>query len=354
MEKIKIAIEGCGDIARIRYFYALEKLKDKFELVALHDNKKEKLEKISAEKGIPGYSDYDQMISIKELDTVIVATYHPSHADIAVRAMEAGKNVIIEKPFATSGNDARRIVETAKKMNVFCMPMPYEIYPIMTAAKKMIDGGAIGKVSSCDGIFAHRGPLHAPWFFSKDAAIWGVMADLGIYPLGILAYLIGSFNTVSGKVETLMPERISLEGKPIHCEVEDNAVAVLEWENGALGTVRTNWCTAADKNGSIYYITIYGTDGVLYLNMHTHELIIYSPKRTIKGAKKIEYLGFEESFLIDTPEYDNHIDILKSYFTGHNSKMLKDDPDLFSRQVNIIEAIEGLYLSSKKGEVMKI
>ncbi len=58
------------------------------------------------------------------------------------------------------------------------MAMPYEVYPIFVAAKRFLDGGAIGRVSSCDGVFAHQGPLHAPWFFRREDAGWGVLADL--------------------------------------------------------------------------------------------------------------------------------------------------------------------------------
>jgi predicted dehydrogenase len=350
MKKINAAIAGCGNIANIRYIYAIKQLKDKYDLLAVFDNQKHKIDRAAAELGIPGFTDYQQMLEIPGLDTVIITSYHPSHAELAIQAMKAGKNVIIEKPFATSGKDARRIVKTAGETNTFCMPLPYELYPNFIRAKKMLDEGTIGKITSCDGIFAHKGPLHAPWFFSKTEAQWGVLADLGIYPLGILAYLVGPFKSVSGKVETLIPERISLEGNPIHGEVDDNVAAFLEWENGVLGTVRTNWCTAADKNGSIYSTIIYGTEGIVYLNMLSQELIVYSPNKAIPGARKIDYLGFKESYLIDVPAYDDHLDILLTYYNSHDAKIVKEDPDMMKRQINIIETIEKLYESSEKGQ----
>ena len=118
--------------------------------------------------------------------------------------MEAGKNVIVEKPFATSSADAQKVLETAKRAGKLCMLMPYELYPVFRKAKKLISDGAIGqRVTSCDAIFSHQGPLHAPWFFNKADAEWGVLADLGIYPLGILAYLVGRIQRVGGMVDCL-------------------------------------------------------------------------------------------------------------------------------------------------------
>jgi predicted dehydrogenase len=354
MENITVAIAGCGNIATIRYFYAVNKLKDKFKLAGIFDNKKDRLDQMASEWGVPGFLEYRQMLEIPGLDTVIITSYHPSHAELAVQAMKAGKNVIIEKPFATSGKDARRIARTAKETNTFCMPLPYELYPNFLQAKKILDDGVIGRIASCDGIFAHRGPLHAPWFFNKTKAQWGVLADLGIYALGILAYLVGPFKSVSGNAETLMPERTSLDGEPIHGDVEDNVAAFLEWENGALGTIRSNWCTAADKNDSIYSATIYGTGGILYLNMLSRELIVYSPYKAIPGAKKIDYLGFKESYLINVPPYDDHLDIMLTYFNSRDEKMIKEDPEMMARQINIIEAIEKLYESSATGQKIPI
>lgn len=99
-------------------------------------------------------------------------------------------------------------------------------------------------------------------------------------------------------VDCLIPERTALDGSPIHSTVEDSAAAVLSFENGCIGTMRSNWCTAADKNGSVYQATLYGTRGILYLNMLSHELVVYSPYQAVEGGQKLNYLGFEESYLV--------------------------------------------------------
>lgn len=349
MQQISLAIVGCGDIAHIRYLYAVRQLPLQYRIVALYDSKPEICRTTAKELSAIACDTLEELLSLAEVDTVIVTTYHPSHASIAIACMEAGKNVIIEKPFATSYNDAKRVWETARRMNVRCMAMPYELYPSFIAAKRFLADGAIGRVTSCDAIFSHQGPLHAPWFFDKRRAEWGVLADLGIYPLGVLAYLLGPFHKVMGSVGCLMPDRTALDGSDIHGTVEDSAAAVLEWKDGCVGTIRSNWCTAADKSGSVYQATLYGTRGILYLNMLSHELVIYSPYQPIANAEKIDYLGFADSYRIPMAEFDDHTDLLKTYYELHETGGIADDPDLMERQINIINAIECLYESSLTG-----
>lgn len=355
MEKIKIAVAGCGDIAHIRYFNALSQLTDKFQLVAVHDICHEVCDRTAEEFDVPGFYKLEDLLALDTLDTLIVTTYHPSHSKIAIAAMESGKNVIIEKPFATSSADAKQVRAAAERTGKLCMALPFEIYPPFVEAKNIIEQGRIGKVASADAMFAHQGPLHAPWFFHREKADWGVLADLGIYPISILSYLFGPIKCVSGKVEGLTNDRVSLAGEPFTSSVEDNVGAVLEWESGVVATVRSNWCTAADKNGCIYSINVYGSKGILYINMLTHQLIMYSPDAPVEGAEKISYLGFDESYLIDVKEYDDHLDILNAFYEARMSgEKISNDGCNIDRQVNIIEAIEKLYEASATGYKMDI
>lgn len=349
MGKIKIGVAGCGDLAHIRYFYALRHLKESFELIGVHDYNPEVCKRTAEEFGVRGYEKLEDMLAVQEMDAVIIATFHPSHAEIAIKSMKAGKHVLIEKPFATSSADAFAVGKAAKETKKMCMALPFEIYPNFVMAKKMIEDGTIGEVASADGVFAHHGPLHAPWFFDRERAQWGVLADLGIYPISVLMYLLGPAKYVTGKVGISEENRISLSGDPIHVTVEDNAAAILEWENGAVGTVRTNWCTATDKSGCLYYITIYGNKGIIYINMLTQELIVYSPYKEIENAKKINYLGFGESYLINVEAYDDHCNILSAFHRAIETGVIENDGCNLERQIHVIETIDKLYEASRTG-----
>lgn len=354
MSQIQLAVVGCGDIAHIRYLYAVTKRTKQYRIVAVYDRKPEVCRATAEELSAVATDSLDALLALPQVDTVIVTTYHPSHASIATQCMRMGKNVIVEKPFATSCEDAKMVLDTAKSTGKLCMLMPYELYPIFVKAKHLLDEGAIGRVTSCDAIFSHQGPLHAPWFFNKEDAQWGVLADLGIYPLGVLAYLVGKIDRVGGLVDCLIPDRVALDGSAIHGTVEDAAVAVLGFENGCMGTIRSNWCTAADKSGSVYQATLYGTKGILYLNMLSHEIIVYSPYAPVDGGEKISYQGFAESYRLPVVDFDDHVPLLDSYYELHETGHIADDPDLLERQLNVINTIEQIYRSSHEGKTIRL
>ena len=151
------------------------------------------------------YPDLDTMLRASDVEAVVIATPHPSHADLAIRALEAGKHVLCEKPMATSLSDAVRIEQAAARSQQVFMALPFDRSPAMEEAKRLIDSGAIGRVSMADAVLAHRGPKHAPWFFDVQKAHWGVLADLGVYMISQLTYLFGPAHTVRGKTEYNLP-----------------------------------------------------------------------------------------------------------------------------------------------------
>src|SRR5271157_6445094 len=173
MPKIGIAIIGCGDISRARYFPAIHGSPE-FELKGVYSRTSSVCEPLAAKYGGKVYSDLDALLSAPEVGAVVIATPHPSHADIAVRSLEAGKHVLCEKPIATSLADASRILQAADRSGKVFMALPFDGSPPIEAAKRLLAEGAIGRVSSADAVLAHRGPKHAPWFFDREKAGWGV------------------------------------------------------------------------------------------------------------------------------------------------------------------------------------
>ena len=185
-------------------------------------------EPLAKQYGGTVYPDLDGLLRASEVEAVIIATPHPTHADLAIRCLEAGKHVLCEKPMATSLADAVRIEQAAARSRRVFMALPFDRSPAVEEAKRLIDSGAIGRVSMADAALAHRGPGHAPWFFDAEKAHWGVLADLGVYLISQLTYLFGPAEAVRGKVDTIIPERQGQDGKPIAVTVDDNAAALLE------------------------------------------------------------------------------------------------------------------------------
>ena len=115
--KLQIGIIGCGNIANTKHMPNLAKFPDRVEIVAFCDLVAEKAERARAKFGTPNaqvFTDYHQLLNL-DLDAVHVCTPNRSHADITVDALEAGRNVMCEKPMAIDSAGARRMVEAQKR-----------------------------------------------------------------------------------------------------------------------------------------------------------------------------------------------------------------------------------------------
>ncbi|MGU3418576.1 Gfo/Idh/MocA family protein [Methylobacterium sp. D54C] len=133
-----------------------------------------------------------------DIDVVYIATLNSDHMDSALACIEAGKSVLIEKPIALSGGQARRIAEAARRKGVFCMEaMWMRFTPGVVRAKAMLEAGEIGDPLHLDArLFFPRAPN--PPGRTDVPAEGGVILDLGVYPVSLALHLFGAPTEVSG------------------------------------------------------------------------------------------------------------------------------------------------------------
>ncbi len=354
MPKIGIGIIGCGDIARARYFPAIQASPD-FELRGVQSQTAAACEPLVARYGGKIFADLGALLNAPEIEAVVVSTPHPSHADISVRCLEGGKHVLCEKPIATSLVDASRILQAAERSGKVFMALPFDGSPPIEAAKQLLAERAIGRVSAADAVLAHRGPKHAPWFFDREKAGWGVSADLGIYLISQLTYFFGPAQRVCGRVETVFPERKSDEGETIKVSVDDNVAAIVEWPDSVLATIRANWCSAADHRNVICETRIYGTEGVIFINPAAkwRQIVVYSPEHAIPDATKVEYNGMSDCYEPALGSW--HGDgVIMHYFAEQIRGGGADARTNALRQRYVIEIIDKLYAASLSGTALKL
>ena len=356
MGKIRFGLIGCGNIAHIRYFYAFDNL-DTIELAGIYDKDEEFLKATSKEIGVKAFASYGDMLNDPSIDAIIVTTYHPTHAELTIQALKAGKHVITEKPIATSVNDALLIKQAAAETDKIYMALPDDAYPPVEKVKTLLKQGVIGQVCSIDGYFGHHGPLHAPWFFDYDRAEWGVLADLGVYPISTLTYLFGPVGRVSGEISCLQKTRISEANETFTASVEDNIAALLAWPDGKFATIRSNWCTVGYKDDSIWDFRIYGSEGIIYLDMmlKSSEVVVYLPDKQPSEAKEIKHLGKNKCFQYSIGEADMSLDLMNQFVEAikKNQKM-PDDGCSIVRQSHVIEIIDKIYQSAKAGKMLEL
>ncbi|MCJ8007718.1 Gfo/Idh/MocA family protein [Lederbergia wuyishanensis] len=259
MSKLKVAVVGCGSIARYRHLpeYAAN---DQVELVAVCDIVEDRAKEMAEQYGAKAYTDYKTMLDEADVDVVSVCTPNYLHAPVSIDALNAGKHVLCEKPMATSEEDALAMIEAAKNNNKKLMIAHNQRFvPSHEKARELIENGEVGKIYGFRTAFGHPGPEgwsidgKDSWFFRKEEAFIGAMGDLGVHKTDLMRYLLGEeFVEVGAFVEA---------GAKKDSTVDDNAVCVLKSESGIIGTLAASWAYQKEDNSTV----IYGEKGVIRL-----------------------------------------------------------------------------------------
>ena len=206
----------------------------------------------AAELGCEFVPCLDCLLSKKELDAVAVCTETAIHKEVMLKAIAAGKHIFTEKVLAFTTADALEIKKALQKTDIkFCISFPHRTDPRMLYAKKALEEGLFGEVTYARVRNAHDG-TSAGWlpdhFYDKGSCGGGAMMDLGAHPMYLLAWLLGKPLSVS-----------SVFTNVYHKPVEDNAVSVIAFENGAIGVSET----AFVSSGFPIELEICGTRGSL-------------------------------------------------------------------------------------------
>ncbi len=272
MRTIRVGIIGCGRIAERRH--APEYHAHRFaEIAGYYDSRRERAEALAALYGGEIYDSVDSLLADPSIDAVSVCVANNAHADISIRALRAGKHVLVEKPMAMTVGDCLAMLDAAKETGKFLMVGQNQRFNTgHQRAKELIGQGIIGKPLTFKTTFGHGGPERwcaeddgtgkissDIWFFDKSVAAMGAMADLGIHKTDLIQYLLGEkIVSVSAKIMTL--DKKKSDGELI--DLEDNAVLIYTMESGVVGTMTVSWTYYGEEDNST---VIFGTKGVMRL-----------------------------------------------------------------------------------------
>jgi predicted dehydrogenase len=241
---ISYVVMGAGAICQRRHLPEIH-AHSQSELVALCDPNEARAKEISEKYGIPYFLDHKEMLAKTQSDAAVVGTPNALHAPQTIDAFEAGRHVLVEKPMATTREDARAMIDAGKKAGKYLMiGMNQRLMPPHVVAKEILDSGKLGRILTYETNFKHPGAdgwsvdgIHS-WFFKKDMAGMGVCGDLGIHKADLMRYLTGDeFVKVGGFVKTL--HKTHPDGSPM--EVDDNAFLECEMKSGAIGSIHISW-----------------------------------------------------------------------------------------------------------------
>jgi UDP-N-acetylglucosamine 3-dehydrogenase len=260
---VKYGVIGCGAIAQRRHIPECVNNPES-KLVALADPVKERVDELAGKYGVKAYTDYKEMLKDPGIDAVVVAGPNSLHARQSIDALNGGKHVLCEKPMATTREDAKAMIDAAKKNGKFLMiGLNQRLMPPHVKARKILQSGALGKPLSFRTAFQHPGPegwsvdAGKSWFFKKGEAFMGVTGDLGVHKADLLRWLLGQeFAEVCGILSTL--DKRDPNGKLI--DLDDNAYLTLKTTGGIIGSMILSWTNyGAEEN----YTVIFCQNGVL-------------------------------------------------------------------------------------------
>lgn len=276
---MNIAVLGAWHVHTMEYAKAIQDNPGS-TLTCLWDDNAERGRETAEKLGVPFQPDLDAVLSDPSIQGVSVTTATSEHPRVLIAAAKAGKHIFTEKVLAFTNPEAEEIAKAVKESGItFTISYPHKTRPTLKAAKEILDSGKLGQVTYARVRNVHDGSSAGwlpPHFYNAAETGGGAMMDLGAHPMYTLAWLMGEPKSVVSTFTTVT-------GKP----VEDNAVSVLEFENGAIGVSETGFVST----GIPYVLELSGTKGSLMVH---NDILEYSCEET--GGRLVK--------LTDLPEPD--------------------------------------------------
>ncbi len=283
MEKLNVAVIGVGSMGKnhARVYSEIEDI----NLVAICDSDNACAKEIAEKYNAKAYSDYKEMIRKEKIDAVSICVPTKLHKEVALHAINAKINTLVEKPIATKIEEAKSIIEAAAKNKVKLMAGHIEIFnPVVQELKKRIEKNELGNILQ---VHCERLSL-----FPQRIIDVGVIVDLAIHEIYVLKYLVNS------KIKRVYAET----AQRFHYSHEDLVVGTVRFDNGTLGIINANWLTPK----KVRRIEVTGEKGMFVANYLTQELYFYEKQFASK------YSDYSSQFKMGTEGKKIKIDVKAS------------------------------------------
>lgn len=343
---MRYALIGCG---RISTNHIKAAVNNKLEIVGVCDILPEKMEELlekhelKNDNSIHRYTDYKELVAAEKPELISIATESGNHAEIALYCIEAGINVIIEKPMAMSIADANKIIELAEEKHVKVSACHQNRFNVaVQELRKAVESGRFGKIS--------HGSIHVRWNRNKgyyDQAPWrgtwaqdgGALMNQCIHGIDLLRWMMGDeVEEVYGATRQQFHD---------YLEAEDVGMAVVKFKNGAVGTIE-------------------GTTNVYPKNLE-ETLYVFGENGTVKiggtSTNNIDVWDFADETEADSKNKGLEEATSNVYGNGHTSLFadvmdaIENDRKPYVDAVagrNALEMILAIYKSQKTGQPVKL
>ncbi|KRE50787.1 Gfo/Idh/MocA family protein [Paenibacillus sp. Soil724D2] len=254
------------------------------QIVAVWDELPERGQAEAAKRGVSFYSDLAELLANKEIDAVVVDTPTNLHRDVMIAAAKAGKHIFTEKVIAPTLHEVNEILNAVNEAGVTLTVSLPRLNPTYTLAiQEIIQKELLGQITLVRTRLSHNGGISTNenpngWlpehFYNAKQCGGGALIDLGCHPMYLTRLLLG------------LPEAVSASyGYVTGREVEDNAVATLQYANGALGIVEAGFVNAF----SPFVIEVHGTDGSVLYSDHDGRVLLRTKKLADASTQWVAY-----------------------------------------------------------------
>ena len=243
-DKIRWGILSTGWIAK-KFAEGLSVLPDA-EIVAVGSRAQETADAFGDEYGVPHrHASYEALVGDQDVDVIYIGTPHPFHKDNAILSLEAGKAVLLEKPFTINAGEAEKVIALAREKGLFLMEAMWSRYiPIIVKLRELLAEGAIGEVRMLTADLGFRSEFDPKSRLFNLELGGGALLDVGIYPISFASMVLGT------------PARIASMAHLGQTGVDEQAGIVFGYDGGQLAILHT-----ALQTSTTIEATVMGTKG---------------------------------------------------------------------------------------------
>ena len=270
MNKVRVGMIGCGGIAVGKHLPALAKL-PQVDIVGFYDIIEERAAQAESDFGSSDakiYDDYRRLLEDPSIDVVHVCTPNDTHAEISIAALEAGKHVMCEKPMAKTAEEARRMVEAAKRTGrKLTIGYQNRFRDDSLYLKKLCESGGLGEIYYAKAHALRRRAVPT-WgvFLDEEKQGGGPLIDIGTHALDLTLWMMNNYKpkTVLGAVYHKLGQRENAANAfgpwdPKKFTVEDSAFGFITMEDGASIMLESSWALNTLNEGEAK-TTLHGTE----------------------------------------------------------------------------------------------
>jgi UDP-N-acetylglucosamine 3-dehydrogenase len=314
MKKLGVAVVGAGFWGRnhARVFSELEET----ELLAVCDIDVERAKKVANQFGAEAYVETGRMLKRKDIEAVSICTWSTSLAKEALKALKAGKHVLVEKPMAANSKQAEALIKTAEKEKLhLSVGFLMRFIPGIQYIKKAIEEKSIGELVCATAKRVSEWP--------ERIGDVGVVKDLAIHDIDITRYLFGD-DPIAVYAKT---------GNMKHKLFEDYAHIMLTFKEGRNAFIESNWLTPYKTR----VLVVTGSKAIVKLDYITQELTIEDAKETVQPR-----IPWQEPLKLELQHFANCV-------SGREKPLITGEDGL-----KALKIAEAALKSSRTGRLVKI